>query len=196
MQAAPTGWSTHTRLNAPAATATERFRVLTKLASADDQDYLAYGYWNRIPLNDLGDYKPFYYGKTPYTFKIRKVQGTGNFEGGATGVYVTGKDDSTTSVAGRFTADVSIKVIYGDHDDDALVSFDIKNVVTRKSDGTGAGPTLNQANSVELQATVSDPSFTAPGFASTASWGGHFYGGFRHRVARQPLSTDRHRGVV
>ena len=75
VQAAPTGWASETRLNAAAATATERFRVVAIIASDSDKDYLAYGYWNRIPLDDLGDYKPFYYGAMPYYRRYRQMAG-------------------------------------------------------------------------------------------------------------------------
>ena len=86
VQAAPSGWVSKTRLNAPAATASERFRVVAKIDSATDNDDLAYGYWSRVPLESPDDFKPFYHGKTPYTGNGEEQTGSAAYTGGATGV--------------------------------------------------------------------------------------------------------------
>ncbi len=179
VQAAPSGWASSTRINAATGSETERFRVVAKIASASDEDYLAYGYWNRHPLDNLDDYQPFYYGKTPYTGNVvEQTGGPVTYTGGATGVYQTDTSDDATAVAGRFTADVSISASFGGNSEAASLRLGMSNIVTRTSAGTAAGPELNDIlNIVGLRATnVKDASFTGIGNTSAVRWGGYFYG--------------------
>ncbi len=178
VQAAPTGWASETRLNAAAATATERFRVVAIIASDSDKDYLAYGYWNRIPLDDLGDYKPFYYGAMPYyldTGKWRALIGEATYRGGATGVYQTDTSSSATAVARRFTADVTVGVSFAAATQIPDMWAGLSNIKTRTSDGTEAGPTILDTATGALGASNVGTSFFQVS-DSGYRWGGHFYG--------------------
>ncbi len=177
VQAAPSGWASSTRINADSGSETERFRVVAKIASASDDDYLAYGYWNRHPLDDLDDYKPFYYGKTPYTGNVVERTGSVTYTGGATGVYQTDANVGTTAVAGRFTADVTLTVSFGTTSSEAPgLRLGMSNIATRTSAGTATGPELSDIASTDLTATATAPSFTGTGANIGARWGGQFYG--------------------
>ena len=170
VQAAPTGWASETRLDAAAATATERFRVVAKIASATDGDYLAYGYWNGIPLDGVDDYKPFYYGQTPYTGNVAEQTGSATYNGGATGVYRTSSD--TSAINGRFTANAAVYLSIGGDPAAVRMQISLSNIATLTSAGS-AGPTLDNLTTGLFAATITDSSFTRP---SGSHWGGQFFG--------------------
>ena len=172
IQAAPSGWYSSTRLNSSHA-ATERFRLVAEIDSASDEDYLAYGYWNRIPLDSLDDFKPFYYGSMPYTGNVRRQTGSARYTGGATGVY---RLNGATAVAGRFTADVAINVSFGLNTEPASLQFGMSNFATRTSAGTAAGPAVDGTGSRALIAEAAGSSFTGTGSFGGARWGGRFFG--------------------
>ncbi len=177
VQAAPSGWASSTRIDKATGSETERFRVVAKIASASDEDYLAYGYWNRVPLESLDGYRPFYYGKTPYTGNVVERTGFVTYTGGATGVYQTSERGSAgTAVAGRFTADVTLTASFGNSSDVPKLLFGITNIATRTSDGMASGPELSDIASTQLSATATASSFTGTGGNSGARWGGQFYG--------------------
>lgn len=173
-QPPPTGWIAETKLNAPAATATELFRAVGTIPSAGNEDYLLYGYWNRLPLDSLGDYEPFYYGGTPYTGNVREQTGAASYTGGATGVYQTDTSPGATAVAGRFTADVEISVNFGNETEDGGLQLGMSNIATLTSAGA-AGPTLDDIRST-LTADVEGSGFTGDGPNNGSRWGGQFYG--------------------
>ena len=173
VQPAPAGWVAATKQNKPGDAATELFRAVGKIADADDEDYLLYGYWNRLPLTQLSDYKPFYYGKTPYAGKVVEQTGDATYTGGATGVYRT---DTTTAVAGRFTADVTITATFDVGDaKSASLRFGMSNIATLTSAGA-AGPSLDDTSATALNARTTGSSFTGTGANSGSRWAGQFYG--------------------
>ena len=176
VQAAPTGWASETKLNAASGSETERFRAVAKIASASDEDYLAYGYWNRAPLDSLDDYKPFYYGATPYKGNVVEQAGDATYKGGATGIYRTDTSRGATAVDGRFTANVSISVNFG-HDSagTARLRFGMSGIRTLTSAGA-AGPTLNDTVSGYFSAWTTRPGFTGEGLTVDSRWGGQFFG--------------------
>ena len=106
-------WAALTRINAASGSETERFRVVAQVKSSADlnEDYVACGYWNRVPLDSLDDYKPFYCGKAPYTGNVADVTSAFRlFCGGATGVYRLGMGNA---VGGRFTSNVRMTMQFG-----------------------------------------------------------------------------------
>ncbi len=139
-------WATLTRINATTGSEKERFRVVANIESASDVNYLAYGYWNRVPLDSLDDYKPFYYGANPYDGNVQELteSRTVIYYGGATGVY---REHDATEVAGRFTANVRIRVDFNP-DSNPAFNFRLKDIRSRTSDGSGAGQSKNTFVSV------------------------------------------------
>ncbi len=177
-EAEPTGWEAVTKLNAPEAMATERFRAVGTIASATDNDYLLFGYWSRLSLDGMEDYKPFYYGKTPYTGNVREQTGSVDYNGVATGVV---QEESATSganeVIGRFNAVVArVRVNFGLNTDAPQIQLHL-----------GAFEIINSNGSIELlppsgtdgfaTASATGPSFYDQGDRDGFKvWGGQFYG--------------------
>ena len=174
VQPAPSGWTAVTKQDAAGNAATELFRVVTNL-DASEEDYLAYGYWSRLPLDSLDDFKPFYYGHTPYTGNVVEQTGTATYTGGATGVYQTDTSSGSTAVAGRFTANVSINVSFGNNTESAGLRFGMSNIETLTSAGA-AGPGLNSIPATAVTADATGSSFTGKGNTGAARWGGRFFG--------------------
>ena len=173
VQPAPAGWAAVTKLNASPDMATELFRAVAKIAGVSDEDYLLYGYWNRLPLDSLDDYKPFYHGKTLYTGNVRQQTGRATYSGGATGVYRLSPPTGSTSVDGRFTADVTISVSFGADSEPARLRLSISNIATLTSAGA-TGPALS--DNAGLTARTAGRSFTGTGDTQGSRWGGQFFG--------------------
>ncbi len=174
-QAPPSGWNSVTRTD-NGENPTARFRLVAKINSANDEDYLAYGYWNRVPLDGLDDFKPFYYGHTPYTGNVRQQTGTATYTGGATGVYQLNPAPGSTAANGRFTGDVTINVSFGSNTEAASLQFGMSNIATRNSAGTAAGPSVSDTGSRALIAEATGSSFTGTGSTTGSRWGGRFFG--------------------
>ena len=138
--------------------------------------YEAIPFTNQIkcdcPVDSLDDFKPFYYGKMPYTGNVRRQTGSAAYAGGATGVY---RLNGGTAVNGRFTADVSITANFGSNTDAAALKLRMSNFATRISAGTAAGPEIESALSSLLIADAAGSSFTGTG-SFTGKWGGRFFG--------------------
>ncbi len=176
-------WETDTKLNAPAATATERFRAVGTIASATDDDYLLYGYWAREPanVNDhlyMRDYKPFYYGKKPYTGNVQGQTGRVTYRGGATGVaQETDTAGDGSRVVGRFGIDAAVIVDFGSNTEapELELRFVPDSFDLYYTDGS-SGPNISGMDGVP-EATATGPSFYSPGDSSGFKvWGGQFFG--------------------
>ena len=168
-------WIAATFLDDSEDMATERFRAVAYKASENDEDYLLYGYWNRLPLAALNDYEPFYYGKTPYTGNVVERTGEVTYSGGATGVYQFKPSTGSTTVDGRFSANVDIIVAFGMNTDEAGLRFTMHGIETLTSAGA-TGPGLNDVAYGTLRASASGRNFTGDGTNAGATWGGQFYG--------------------
>ena len=116
---------TATKLNANAATATERFRVITDIDIVEpkDEDYIAYGYWSRNPstsYDSSGDsftnmdldngFEPFYYGSMPYAGDVKSLVGEAIYTGDAMGAY---QISDLTTTHGFFEAQISLTATFG-----------------------------------------------------------------------------------
>ncbi|MYJ77488.1 MAG: hypothetical protein F4047_04885 [Caldilineaceae bacterium SB0670_bin_27] len=176
VQGEPTGWKAVTYLEKPKTSAeNELFRAVAYKAAEKDEDYLVYGYWNRLPLAALNDYEPFYYGKTPYTGNVVERTGEVTYSGGATGVYQFKPSTGSTTVDGRFSANVVITVAFGMNTEKAGLRFAMSGIETLTSAGA-MGPGLDDVTSGTLRASASGRNFTGDGTNAGATWGGQFYG--------------------
>ena len=155
--AAPSGWTAITRANNAR---TYRFHGVTDIASFTDGDYLAYGHWveNFSSPTEKPDFKPFFYGKQPYTGSVPASTATATYTGGAAGIYETG----TPGTWGYFSSDISLNANFGTGKVTATLSgFQILSALS---------PSFDFSDVTTEAATISGGSFTQ------ALWGGRFFG--------------------
>ena len=89
----------------------------------DDTDYMWFGYWVEETTGDDGSVgiNPFFGGNTLFggqspTAVVAALEGTAEYNGKATGMFVT-KDDMGLANSGQFTADADLTANFGNMDD-------------------------------------------------------------------------------
>ena len=170
-----------------------------------DNDYLAMGYWLRVPQNyvgsdgelssdyDLGDfmadieYGVFVNGGDPYEqANILALTGTATYTGDATGVYIDTENDKNSPLR----ADVSITADFGDGNQLGTLSGTVSNFERYDDGPPGARELtdneLGQLGNVNLESAdigdsdsgffTGDTSMTVNSDSLTGKWGGQFYG--------------------
>ena len=167
----PSGWKRVTRLNAHRDMGpTERFYAVGRIASSTDQDYLLYGYWASLPIDKLDDYKPFYYGKTPYTGNVLALTGTVTYSGGAAGVYQ--EEGDSTQARGDFTSD-NAKFTVTFSATGAMAQLILRDMEAYTDEVT-IGPEFGASATGQFK--ITGASFAGTHASNGSTWGGQFYG--------------------
>ena len=91
----------------------------------DDADYMHYGFWLKRTTDEDGvltynEVETFAFSKVAESDRVEDVEGTAEYNGGATGVYVKNVYNTDRTIAsatsGFFTAKVNLMAYFGDDD--------------------------------------------------------------------------------
>ena len=170
---------------------------------AQDDDYLAFGWWLRGVQDDDDDNLPytvgtFATGSQVYTLlNVRaNVEGTAEYSGPAAGKFarktLTTGGEVATLVAGHFTADASLMAYFGGDDVAVNKQFTIRGAVTNFEDATTghdidagwtvelgkAGFAASGSNAVNAPTgvTAADDTFYGEATGTGGAWQGRFFG--------------------
>ena len=140
-----------------------------------DADYLAFGYWNKVPAETLADFVPFYYGSMPYGGNVQALSGTATYTGHAVGGYQRNNYDAQTGVAdptfGHFIANVRLSAFFGGEDGMSTIDGIVEDFTTPT---TGDQDLLALWEVMLKRTEVNGQTFN--GDTDGGTWDGAFFG--------------------
>lgn len=170
-------------------------RGVTDIRADDDADYLLFGAWIYIPVNDEGDLETDYFayhqgafarGSQPFTqANIQGLTGTATYEGLATGININRRGSNLGATP--FNADAMLIADFGDSSGLGTIrgTIDDYRVITDSGAPTNAAgrAAINALPDLTLEPTdIGDANSGFFGGDTSAAgglsgrWGGRFYG--------------------
>ena len=170
------------------------------MVKEDDADYLNYGFWLKRTTDEDGvltynEVETFAGSLIPATTSVEAVEGTAEYDGGATGVYVKNVYNPDRTIAsatsGFFTANVYLKAFFGGPD----VTTRQENSVTGTIDQFVLQHGEENMWSVDLEGDIAPSPATASGTTDGGGDEGSFNAIF-HGPTPETEATDDQQATV